>query len=89
MFEPQWNKARNLLSKCKRLAIVGYSFPTTDFYSKKLLLETTSENNIEELIIINPDDEAINYTKNIVPSKKTQIFSSLREYLADSSIDSK
>ncbi|MDQ2685184.1 MAG: hypothetical protein M3Y25_05005, partial [Thermoproteota archaeon] len=89
VFEPQWNKARNLLSKCKRLVIVGYSFSTTDFYSKKLLLETTSENNIEELIIINPDDEATNYTKNIVPSKKTQIFNSLREYLADISIDSK
>jgi hypothetical protein len=83
VFEPQWNKAKELLSKCTRLVIVGYSFPTTDFYSKKLLLETTSDNNIEELIIINPDNKAVNYIINIVPSRKIRIFNSLKEYLFD------
>jgi hypothetical protein len=83
IFEPQWNKSKELLSNCKRLVIVGYSFPATDFYSKKLLLESTSKNNIEELIIVNPDSKVVEYTKNIISGKKIQIFKNLKCYLED------
>jgi hypothetical protein len=62
---PLWKKAKAALSLCKRLIIIGYSFPPTDFLTKKMFLEAFSENTLKELIVVNPDDEAIKRSKNM------------------------
>jgi len=36
----------------------GYSFPSTDFNTKRLFLESFADNVPEQLIIVNPNGEA-------------------------------
>lgn len=50
-----WSAARETLSTCRRLVIVGYSFPPTDFHVRQLFLEVFARHNLVELIIVNPD----------------------------------
>jgi len=62
---PLWKSAKAALSSCKRLIIIGYSFPSTDFLTKKMFLEAFSNNNLEELIIVNDSELAINSAKRL------------------------
>ena len=56
MFPTLWQRALSELSGCRRLVIVGYSFPPTDFGTKRLFLEAFADRPpLEELIIVNPD----------------------------------
>lgn len=80
----QWNKSKELLSKCKKLIIIGYSFPTTDFYSKKLILESTYDNILSELTIVNPDSNTVKYIQNLIPHKKLTIFCDLKDFVTNS-----
>ena len=59
VFSALWKKAKDYLSECKKLVIIGYSFPATDFLTKKLFLESFVDNKLEELIIANPNDSVI------------------------------
>lgn len=54
---PLWKKAKSALSSTKKLIIIGYSFPPSDFLTKKIFLEAFSENTLKELIVVNPDKE--------------------------------
>jgi hypothetical protein len=60
-----WDKARDALSGCKTLIVVGYSFPPTDFLTKKLFLESFSENRLNKLIIVNPDTSIVQKVKEL------------------------
>lgn len=82
VFDSQWASAKEVLSGCNKLVIIGYSFPTTDFYSKKLILESTGDNVIDELIVVNPNDERVEYIKKIVPHKTFKKFDYLRDYVS-------
>ena len=55
IFDPLWKKAREALSSCTKLVVIGYSFLPTDFQTKRLLLESFSDHSLEELIVVNPD----------------------------------
>jgi len=60
-----WKKAIEGLKRCKRLIIGGYSFPPTDFHTKRLFLESFQKNVPNEIIVINPDTSIIKMVKEL------------------------
>lgn len=72
IFQELWNLAKKSLLECEQVIFIGYSFPETDFYTKKLFLEVFSENKNIEVTIVNPDQaigkkfqELVNFEKSI------------------------
>src|SRR2546428_499414 len=63
--QPVWDKAKQVLSNCKRLVVIGYSFPTSDFLTMQLFLEAFSENNLAELIVVSPDPSVVQKVKRL------------------------
>lgn len=55
IFKEIWALAAACLKKCDRLVVGGYSFPTTDFYTRKLFLEAYSNRSAKEVVVVNPD----------------------------------
>lgn len=77
-----WDKAKLVLSSCKTLVVVGYSFPGTDFGIKKLLLESFITNKLEKLIIVNPNTSVVNTVKGLTHFDKPVIVcNNLSEFL--------
>jgi len=77
-----WQKAKSILSHCKTLIVVGYSFPATDFGIKKLLLESFVSNKLDKLIIVNPNTSIVNTVKQLTHFDKPVIVcDSLNEFL--------
>jgi len=77
-----WEIAKNALSKCKKLVVIGYSFPPADFSSKHLLIESFVSNDLDELIVVNPDHNVVKVVKDLCHFNRGVIwFSSLDEYL--------
>jgi hypothetical protein len=60
-----WVKAKKVLTSCKRLIIGGYSFPPTDFYTKRLFMEAFENQTPEEIIVINPDTSIVQKVKEL------------------------
>ncbi|MCD6371381.1 MAG: hypothetical protein J7L39_01545 [Candidatus Aenigmarchaeota archaeon] len=82
VFSPIWRKAKEALSNCKRLVVIGHSFPATDFPTKKLFLESFSENVLGELIVVNPDTSVVQKVKNLCHFEKPVIVcKDLEEFL--------
>ena len=81
-----WKHAREKLQKCKELIIIGYSFSPTDFYSKKLLLDAFMNNQLKELIIVNPDHSIAEKVKDLTHFEKDpKIYNNLSEFLKNNS----
>lgn len=81
-FSEIWKKAKIALSKCAKLVIIGYSFAPSDFSSKQLLLESLTENELEELIIIDPNHDLVKVSKELCHYKSEIIwYQDLDEYL--------
>ena len=81
-FPDIWRQAREELSTCKRLIVIGYSFAPTDFYIRKLLLEAFCENPPSELIIVNPDTSVVQKVKELTHfGKPVLVCRDLEEYL--------
>jgi len=82
VFSPIWRKAKEVLSNCERLVVIGYSFPATDFPTKKLFLESFSENILGELIVVNPDTSVVQKVKNLCHFEKpVTVCKDLEEFL--------
>lgn len=64
-----WSSAKSALSSCEKLIIGGYSFPPTDFYTKKLFLEAFENSTPKEIIIINPDTSVVATAKKLTNFK--------------------
>ena len=76
-----WRRARQELKECKRLIVGGYSFPPTDFYTRKLFLEAFAEHTPEEIIVINPDTRVVQLVKDLCHFKKpVLVCSNLEEF---------
>lgn len=65
-----WQKAAEELADCKRLVVGGYSFPPTDFHTRRLFLEAFSEHSPEEIAIINPDTRVVQLVKDLCHFRK-------------------
>ncbi len=77
-----WELAKMALSKCKKLAVIGYSFSPTDFSTKHLLIESLMGNNLEELIVVNPDHNLVKVAKDLCHFNGGVVwYSSLDDYL--------
>jgi hypothetical protein len=52
-----WTLARQSLSKAERIAVIGYSFPATDFHAEWLLRTSVQKNQHEkiDLVLVNPN----------------------------------
>jgi hypothetical protein len=66
-----WERAYKELSTCKRLIVGGYSFPPTDFNTKRLFLEAFSEHSVEEIIVINPITSVVQIVKDLCHFNRT------------------
>jgi hypothetical protein len=54
-FRAVWPAALDALKECKTLIVVGYSFPPTDFRTRRLFLEAFSSHALTRLVVVNPD----------------------------------
>lgn len=80
--DPIWRKAREALSSCKKLVVIGYSFPPTDFQTKRLLLESFSDHFLEQLILVNPDTSVCRRIKELCRfNKPVTLCTDLDEFL--------
>ena len=81
-FKQIWEMARNALSECKKLVIVGYSFSPSDFSTRQLLLEALTVNNLEELVVVNPYVEVVRVAKDLCHCKAGTVwYKNLKEYV--------
>lgn len=82
-FKEIWEHAREALSKSKKLVIIGYSFSPTDFSTKRLLIESLMDNDLEELVVVNPDHDVLKIVKEICHfNGGIMWYSSLEDYLS-------
>jgi hypothetical protein len=70
LYQKLWNKAREELTGCNRIVIGGYSFPPTDFHTKRLFLEAFKDRSPEEIVVINPDAGVIGHIKKLCHFRK-------------------
>lgn len=78
-----WKRAVIELSNCKTLIVVGYSFPPTDFNTKRLFLEAFSNHSPEEIIVINPETSVVQTVKDLCHFKKpVLVCRDLNEFIA-------
>ena len=81
-FRDIWETAKRVLSQCKMLVIIGYSFSPTDFSTKRLVIESLMTNDLDELIVVNPDLNVVNVAKDLCHFHGgVTWFSSLDDYL--------
>jgi hypothetical protein len=66
IFQQLWSMAKESLLKCEEVIFIGYSFPDTDFYSKKLFIEVFSQNKDIKVAIVNPDSLVENKFRELV-----------------------
>jgi hypothetical protein len=67
-----WLLAREQLQYCRRIVFIGYSFPTTDFYSEWLFRQIYFiEGRLPEIVVVNPE---IMKTRSEVSQRYQTIF---------------
>jgi hypothetical protein len=77
-----WDLAERLLPTCRRLIVIGYSFPPTDFETRRLLREAFAPCPVEELVVVNPCQPAQQTAREVVHHTKCTCFADLEEFLA-------
>jgi hypothetical protein len=58
-FDVVWDAALETLTECRTLVIVGYSFPSTDFSTRRLFLRAFSEHSLEKLVVVDPNPAVV------------------------------
>ena len=82
VFSILWHKAKESLSTCESIVIIGYSFPPTDFYTKKLFLESFSNNSkLKEVILVNPDKNLLSVVGNLCHFAEVKHYENLEKNL--------
>lgn len=83
LFADIWRKAEDELKACRRLVVGGYSFPPSDFHTRKLLLEAFENHRPEELVVINPDTSVVETAKTLCHfDRPVTVCADLPEYMA-------
>ena len=65
IFSHLWQCAFEYLHEAKRIVIAGYSCPQTDSFAMSMLSQLTN-NNLEEIVIIDPDSTSLNKYRTIM-----------------------
>ena len=82
-FAHVWRRAKEEMRGCERLVVGGYSFPPSDFATRRLFLESFVGGPPNELIVINPDTSVVQRVKDLCHFEKpVSVCASLGEYLA-------
>jgi hypothetical protein len=56
LFQRLWTQAEEALMSCRRLVIIGYSFPPTDANIRNLFRYVSARRRFQQLVIVNPSD---------------------------------
>lgn len=64
-FAQIWQKAKEEMRGCSRLVVGGYSFPPSDFATRRLFLESFVNGPPDELVVINPDTSVVRKVKDL------------------------
>ncbi len=64
-FPTVWQLALQTLRDCETLVVVGYSFPATDFRTKRLFLEAFSDHSLRSLVVVNPDSSTLTTVRHL------------------------
>jgi hypothetical protein len=82
-FDELWKHALAALSGCQRLVVIGYSFPPTDFATKRLFLEAFADRfALDELVVVNPNTRLIDVVKELTHHAGAVLhWSTLDEYI--------
>ncbi len=82
-FAHVWRRAREEMRECKRLVVGGYSFPPSDFATRRLFLESFAGRPPDELVVINPDTSVVRRVKDLCHFEgPVSVCGNLREYAA-------
>jgi hypothetical protein len=65
LFPPVWQRARKVLSECTRLVVIGYSFSASDVRTTNLLREAFDKNDLQELVVVNPNKDIAEKAKEL------------------------
>ncbi len=81
-FADVWRRAKEEMRACSRLVVCGYSFPPSDFATRRLFLESFVGGPPDELAVINPDPRAVQEAKKLCHFEgPATVCDDLREYL--------
>ena len=81
-FVETWEQAKNALSLCDKLVVIGYSFSPSDFTTKQLFLESFISDNLKELVVVNPNHDLVKVVKELCHFDGGVVwFSCLEDYL--------
>lgn len=86
-FPQLWREARTTLEACRRLIVIGYSLPPTDFPAARLMLEAFADTRIDELIVINPDETVAPRLERLVRPKSTRSVDFLHTFYGVPEVD--
>jgi hypothetical protein len=64
-FRTVWKTALETLSNCETLVVIGYSFPATDFRTRRLFLEAFSDHALRNLVVVNPDARILGTVRSL------------------------
>ncbi len=88
VFTQIWEKAGKALSMARKLVVIGYSFPTGDFATTRLLLESLRNGELSELVVVNPNDKVVDRTMTLCRTKDNVLrYRNTREYLESLPVD--
>ncbi|MBU7028946.1 MAG: SIR2 family protein [Theionarchaea archaeon] len=71
-----WNNARQKIDKANYLVIIGYSFSEADTYITKIISRAMSENEEQQMIVVNPDS-------HLVPSLRERLSRRIDNFKGD------
>ncbi|MDP9439443.1 MAG: SIR2 family protein [Actinomycetota bacterium] len=82
-FAQAWQRAKEEMRGCEHLVVGGYSFPPSDFATRRLFLESFVGGPPDELVVINPDTSVVRRVKNLCHFERpVSVCGGLDEYLA-------
>lgn len=86
-FRLLWSCAAGSIKKAKEIILIGYSLPLTDLHSTALFRTAVSKEQLQSLVIVNPDREARKRTRGVLQrgiSHETRVIScdEIGEFLA-------
>jgi hypothetical protein len=66
LFVDLWKNSASAISRNRTIIFIGYSLPFTDLHSSTLFRTSIKKNNLNTIIVINPDKDSRHRTRNIL-----------------------
>jgi hypothetical protein len=87
VFKRLWYNAGQALHRSRHIVVIGYSFPPTDSHANALFRVSVKRDGLKSLVIVNPDREARQRTREILrrglaSDTRVLVFDRLSEFVA-------